>query len=481
MLPVPLSLVVSDKTGRLLHARLAKDHVGLRLPSVTAGLVRGGALVWTGGCGGVDGTVPGPDVQYRCGSITKTFVAVAVLRLRDAGRVDLSDPIGRHIDAGAAAELTVGQLMSHTSGVRAETAGPWWERTPGVPLRALIDESLGRDGRRLRPGRMYHYSNVGYALLGQLVAGLSGTSWDALIAAELLAPLGMTRTTTRPQQPHATGFAVHPHADLVLREPEHDALAMAPAGQLWTTVADLARWAGFVAAAPGCGDGLLSGSTLAEMREPAAILDVPGEPWAVGYGLGLQLWNNGGRRSYGHTGSMPGFVAELRIDAATGDAAIAMTNSTAGFGAALAGDLLDLLAEHEPADPPAAAKAATPPALAMELTGTWYWGPAPFLASLTGEELEFRAAGPWTRSFRFRQSGNAVWTGIDGYFAGEPITPVRDADGEIIALDIASHLYTRAPYDPRAPIPGGLDPGGWQPAEAGAVPPQPRPQPAGQG
>jgi CubicO group peptidase (beta-lactamase class C family) len=132
-----------------------KDHVGLRLPSVTAGLVRGGALVWAGGCGGVDGTVPGCDVQYRCGSITKTFVAVAVLRLRDAGRVDLCDPVGRHIDAGAAAGLTVGQLLSHTSGVRAETAGPWWERTAGVPLRALIDESPGPDGRRLRPGRMH--------------------------------------------------------------------------------------------------------------------------------------------------------------------------------------------------------------------------------------------------------------------------------------------------------------------------------------
>jgi hypothetical protein len=176
------------------------------------------------------------------------------------------------------------------------------------------------------------------------------------------------------------------------------------------------------------------------------------------------VWNNGGRRSYGHTGSMPGFIAELRIDAATGDAAIAMTNSTAGFGAALAGDLLDLLAEHEPADPPEAAKAGAPAALAMDLTGTWYWGPAPFLASLTGAELEFRTAGPRTRAFRFRQGSDGVWTGIDDYFAGEPITPVRDADGQIIALDIASHLYTRAPYDPRAPIPGGVDPEGWQPA-----------------
>jgi CubicO group peptidase (beta-lactamase class C family) len=59
--------------------------------------------------------VPDADVQYRAGSITKTFIAVAVLRLRDEGRLGLSDPIGRHVtDAGGARELTIGQLLSHT-------------------------------------------------------------------------------------------------------------------------------------------------------------------------------------------------------------------------------------------------------------------------------------------------------------------------------------------------------------------------------
>jgi CubicO group peptidase (beta-lactamase class C family) len=455
--------MVSEQTSRFLRARLAADHAGLRLPSVTAGLARGGALVWTGGCGSAAGAAPGPDVQYRCGSITKTFVAVLVMRLRDAGRVDLSDPVGRHIEAGSAAGLTVGQLLSHTSGLRAETAGPWWERTPGVLMGTLIEESLGPDAQRWRPGRMHHYSNVGFALLGELAAKLSGQSWDAAVAEQLLAPLGMTRTTTRPQPPHATGFAVHPHAGLLLAEPEHDALAMAPAGQLWTTVTDLARWAGFLAAAPGCGSGLLAAGTLAEMREPLAILDLPGEPWAAGYGLGLQLWNNGGRRSYGHLGFMPGFVAELRIDAATGDSAIVMANTTAGFSPALAADLLGLHAEHEPAEPPEPARDGTVPAHAMELAGAWYWGPAPFLVSLADAELEFQQAAPRARAFRFRQASGGTWTGIDGYYAGEPITPVRDADGEIVALDIASHLFTRSPYDPRAPIPGGVDPQGWQP------------------
>ena len=90
-------------------------------------------------------------MQYRAGSISKTFVAVAVLRLRDEGRIDLSDPIGAHIDAAGAAGATIGQLLSHTSGLRAETAGPWWERTPGGGLAELAAGSLGADALRLRP------------------------------------------------------------------------------------------------------------------------------------------------------------------------------------------------------------------------------------------------------------------------------------------------------------------------------------------
>ncbi len=198
--------VTDERTQRLLAARLAREQSAQRLPSLAAGLARQGTLVWSGGrgrIGGASGPAPGPDVQYRAGSITKTFVAVAVLRLRDEGRLDLSDPIGRHLGSAAAgaADLTIGQLMSHTSGLRAETAGPWWERTPGSSLESLAATSLRPDARRARAGRWHHYSNVGYALLGELVARLRGQPWDDVIAAELLAPLGMSRTTARPQPP----------------------------------------------------------------------------------------------------------------------------------------------------------------------------------------------------------------------------------------------------------------------------------------
>ena len=298
-------------------------------------------MVWSGGRGLVDGQAPDSDTQYRAGSITKTFVAASVMRLRDAGRLRLSDPIASYLDdgaAGAAGSMTIGQLLSHSAGLRAETAGPWWERTQGSSLAELSAGSLGEEAARFRPGRRHHYSNVGYALLGALLSAQHGRPWYDVIASELLRPLGMDRTTTRPQRPHATGYAVHPYADALLAEPEHDAGAMAPAGQLWTTVADLAAFARFLA---GDAPGLLAPATLAEMREPIVINDLASQPWATGYGLGLQLWNVAGVRYYGHTGSMPGFIAVVQItDGPGADTAIVLCNSTTGFSRSLGTDLL---------------------------------------------------------------------------------------------------------------------------------------------
>ncbi|HEY7147326.1 MAG TPA: serine hydrolase domain-containing protein [Streptosporangiaceae bacterium] len=453
--------MIDQHTHRLLTARLAAEQAARRLPSVSAGLLRGGGLAWSAGRGrirGTSGPVPDAGVQYRAGSITKSFVAVAVLRLRDAGRIDLSDPVGAHLDAGEVAHLTIGQLLSHTSGLRAETAGPWWERTAGISLPELTAGSLGPDAARLRPGRRYHYSSVGYALLGALVARLHDAPWYEVIAGELLAPLGMNRTTLAPQAPHAAGFAVHPHADLLLPEPEHDAAAMGPAGQLWTTVADLARWARFLAGDTG---GLLAEATLAEMREPVTVHDAAGAPWAQGYGLGLQLWNDGGARSYGHSGSMPGFTAIVQIAADSGDAAIALCNSTAGFGDALSTDLLTILAEREPR----IRAEWTPAAVAgdvLELAGPWYWGPVSYLLRVTGGELELTAAASSLPGLRFGPDGDGGWTGLDGRCTGEPLVPLRGPGGEVRALDFGSVIFTRTPYDPQAPVPGGVDPGGWR-------------------
>ncbi len=453
--------MIEDRTRRLLDVRLAREQAGQRLPSVVAGLVRDGELVWQCGRGLVDGQAPDASTQYRAGSITKTFVATAVLRLRDAGDLSLSDPIGDHLDVGAAGGMTIGQLLSHSAGLRAETAGPWWERTPGSTLADLTSGSLGPDAARFRPGRRHHYSNVGYALLGSLIFARTGLGWYEAISRDLLKPLGMTATTTRPRRPHATGYAVHPHADALLAEPEHDAGAMAPAGQLWTTVADLAAFARFLA---GQTTGPLSPRTLAEMREPIVVSDLAGQPWSAGYGLGLQLWNAGGVRYYGHTGSMPGFVAILQITDEPGrDTAIVLCNSTTGFSRSLGTDLLQILAECEPCCPPEWTPAQVGDDL-LDMLGTWYWGPAPHTLRLTGEMLELRSQDGEGRTIRFSRDDRGGWTGIDGYQAGEPLVPVIGKDGSVTALDIGSFVYTRTPYDPAAPVPGGVDAAGWHAA-----------------
>ena len=329
--------VVDAPTAAHLQARLDREQSERRLPSVVAGLVRDGELIWWGSAGTVrgagDGAAPGAgegdrpdlDTQYRIGSITKTFVAVVLMRLRDEGLVDLDDPVEEHVAGSPVGRATLAQLLAHSSGLQAETEGPWWERTPGGDWPRLL-ATLGPGAERRRPGRRFHYSNLGFALLGEVIARRRGARWDEVVRDELLVPLGLTRTSARPAGPYAPGLAVHPWADVVLPEPEHDHGAMGAAGQLWSTIRDLAGWAGFLGGRTG---GVLAPSTLAEMCEPLAVDDRPGLAWTGAHGLGLQLWNLGGRRYVGHGGSMPGFLAGLRVEQGPGGRRMGGAGATA--------------------------------------------------------------------------------------------------------------------------------------------------------
>jgi CubicO group peptidase (beta-lactamase class C family) len=447
--------MVSERTAGALMARLAAEQSQQRLPSVVAGLVRDGELIWTGGRGKVDGRTPDADVQYRCGSITKTFVGVCVMRLRDEGRLSLSDTVDRFLTGTGIGELTIAELMSHAAGLRAETGEAWWERTPGGDFEQLTSTTLN-GGSRFEAGRRFHYSNVGFGVLGEIVGRIRSQRWDEVVRRELLEPLGMHRTTTRPQQPAAPGLAVHPWADLVLPEPEHDAGAMAPAGQLWTTIEDLARWAAFLS---GHGPELLTAETLAEMREPRVITDTRDEQWVAAYGLGLQVYNFDGRRAFGHGGSMPGFLAGLEIEE-DGDALVEFCNATRGL-TDMGEDLLKILAEQEPRLPDEWVPQPSPKGT-LELLGAWYWGPAPYVLVAHGDELELTTPLGRGRASRFATQGPDAWIGLDGYHTGEPLRVVRGADGSVSHLDLGSFVFTRVPYDPDVDIPGGVDPGGWR-------------------
>jgi CubicO group peptidase (beta-lactamase class C family) len=447
---------IDPATARALSHRLAVEQAEQRLPSIAAGLVRGGELVWSDAFGTLDGRPDGvpasAQAQYRIGSITKTFVAVEVMRLRDEGLLDLSDQVDRHLDDTPFGHVTVAQLLSHTSGLQAETGGPWWERVAGGSWAALM---ASRPELRFRPGARFHYSNIGYAALGEIIARARRMPWDQAVRQNLLQPLGMQRTTSRPEQPAAPGWGVHPHADLLHVEPEHDAASMAPAGQLWSTVDDLSRWAAFLA---GETADLLAADTLAEMCAPIALNDTAGAAWTGAHGLGWQLWNIDGTRFAGHGGSMPGFLAGLRVNTETGDGCVVLANATSGMGPVSA-ELMALLADREPVAP-GAWSADADQAASLELVGEWYWGTTAYTLSATRDGHVALGSPGEKRGSRFRPVEGG-WVGLDGYHAGETLSVVRDAQGRVSHLDLGSFLFTRTPYDPAAEVPGGVHPDRW--------------------
>ncbi|MFF9085730.1 serine hydrolase domain-containing protein [Streptomyces sp. NPDC014991] len=447
-------------TRRALLHRIAVAQAEGRAPSLVAAVVREGQAVWHGARTSVDGHGPDETVQYRIGSLTKIFTAVLVMRLRDEGVLDLGDPLERHLPDTGVGEATIAELLAHTAGLAAESPAPWWERTPGV-LRPELSDVLG-DQPLLHPvGRRFHYSNPGYTVLGALVEKLRGASWEEVLRDEILEPLGLHRTSAQPRAPHAGGWAVHPWADALLPEPLEDLGRMAPAGQLWSTTGDLARFAAFLAR----GDGrVLSAESVREMRTPAAPTEAADVMDGATYGLGMQIQCRDGRLLVGHSGSLPGFLANLTLSVEDDVAAVVLANCTSGpLLGAVGADLVRIVAEAEPRIPePWRPLREVDPAV-LALTGQWYWGTHAFALRATADGLLVLA--PLTgggRRARFRANGDGTWTGVEGYYAGEPLRPVRRSDGTVSHLDLGSFVFTRQPYDPEAPVPGGVDAEGWR-------------------
>ena len=251
----------------------------------------------------------------------------------------------------------------------------------------------------------------------------------------------MTRTTYLPEAPHAQGQSVHHFLDTLTDEPHQDTGAMAPAGQAWSTVADLARWGRFLA----WGDpAVLPLDTLREMATPVTSDE--------GYGLGLRTARLGERTFVGHTGSMPGFLASLLVAQGTGDGVVVLTNATTGF--ATDSQPLDLLSDR----PPAAAEPWRPstgvPSVVAEIAGLWFWGNTAHELHWRGGTLELHEPGDRSDADVFTVDGEQI-VGTAGYHRGETLHVVRRHDGSVSHLECATFVYTRVPYDPAVPIPGG--------------------------
>ncbi|CAM5408745.1 CubicO group peptidase (Beta-lactamase class C family) OS=Streptomyces griseomycini OX=66895 GN=FHS37_001936 PE=4 SV=1 [Streptomyces griseomycini] len=247
----------------------------------------------------------------------------------------------------------------------------------------------------------------------------------------------------------------------MLPEPVEDLGRMAPAGQLWSTTGDLARFAAFLVEGD---ERVLSAESLREMRTPAVPVEAADVASGYAYCLGLEIRHQEGRTLVGHTGSLPGFLACLVISTADDVAAVVLANCTSGPAPfTVAADLVRIVAEAEPCIPaPWQPLREAEPAV-LELVGPWYWGTQAFALRWSADgAVSLEPLSGTGRRSRFRANGDGTWTGLEGYYAGELLKPVRRPDGSVSHLDLGSFVFTRQPYDEGAPVPGGVDPEGWR-------------------
>jgi len=409
------------------QAVLDRVQAEARLPSVVGALVREGELAWSGSAG----DAAGADVQYRIGSLTKTFTAVLVLQCRDEGLLHLDDPLGRHVPSAGYPDATVRQLLSHASGMQAEPVGAWWERSPGMGAAELLAANDG-SGQVLRPGSAFHYSNLGFALLGQVVEQVRSDDWWSLVRTRLVTPLGLDRTTYHPLPGgHATGRSVHHFNGTLTSEPHADTGAMAPAGQLWSTLGDLGGWLDFLATGD---DQILTKKTLVEMGQPGIADD---------YGLGLRLLTDADRSLVGHTGSMPGFLATAFVDPNTREGVVALSNATTGVST----DVLarTLLAGEDPYVGEPWQPTGHVPERVSELLGIWFWGNTAHEVRWNNQLLELRTLAEPELSDLFVVEPERI-RGVEGYLLGETLVPERDPAGAVVAWECATFRFTRTPY-----------------------------------
>ncbi len=436
---------LAQRTRQRVDEALARIQAETRAPSLIAAVVRDGALRHVSAAG--SRPTPGTGLQYRLGSLTKTMTAALVLGLRDAGRLDLDDPVEAHLPSLALPGVRLRHLLGHASGLQREPDGLWWERHPGGTLDELL---AGASPRKLafRRYQRFHYSNLAYGLLGAVVQRLTPGTWWEAVSSRLLAPLGMTRTTYQAVEPFARGYVAHPEHGTLREEPREDAGAMAPAGQLWSTVDDLSR---FAAALTGHNPAVLSPSTVDEMLHPVVVSDP--DTWSHGYGLGLQLWRSGERVYFGHTGSMPGYLAVIVGHRRSGTVVIAFANTYTLAGSAIGRTgiaLLDTVLDHEP--PPASAprpRMVPPPAEVAPLLGRWWWMgrayDARWQASSSGDGLLVIAGPQEDWHFTPEPGESDRWRGVTGEQAGEILAVLRDGSGAVAGLDIATFVFRRDP------------------------------------
>ena len=336
-----------------------------RMPGAVLGIIVDGELVWVKATGmreTKDRTAVTPDTVFRIASMTKSFTAMAILKLRDEGKLSLEDPVSRYIPAMAelpyptkdSPVITIRHLLTHSEGFPEDN--PWGDRQLAQSDETMRAWIRGGIPFSTAPGTAFEYSNYGFAMLGQVVAKASGRPYADYVRDNILRPLGMNSSTfdmnAVPRDQIALGYRWED--DQWKDEPILAHGAFGSMGGLWTSARDLARYVAFLMSAfpprDEAENGPIKRSSAREMQQVGrfqpggafrGIVDGPLQFSAGGYGYGLGV-SQDCRVNYrvGHGGGLPGYGSLMSWLPEHGVGLIAMSNRTYGGFGGLFSDIL---------------------------------------------------------------------------------------------------------------------------------------------
>jgi CubicO group peptidase (beta-lactamase class C family) len=409
-------------------------------------VARRGDIVWADGIGSADlaapGVAPQADSQFLVGSISKTFTAVTVMALRDEGKLSLDDPLDKHIPQSTQSGVTIRQALSHVTGMQREPVGDVWD-TMTFPDRAELVDGWNQAEKILKPHNRWHYSNLAFAMLGEVVARLDGGEWFDSVRTRILDPLGMSTTSLGLSDKAVTGYYVPPFTDVPVQEPVADTAATSSAGGLGSTARDMVRWGTFLADPT---EEVLHPDTVEEMCQPQIIADL--EKWQLAWGLGLMLFRHGDRMFVGHAGSMPGHLTALMVQREASTCGVALSNATSDLEVeTLALDLAGYVLDNEPVEPDIWVPGTNVPSEYLGLLGRWFSEGQPIAFSVRQGRLEARGeSAPAERPPSvFVRIDDDVFRTESGGEMGELLRISRDSTGTPTSMHWATYLLTREP------------------------------------
>jgi CubicO group peptidase (beta-lactamase class C family) len=275
----------------------------MHIPGLSLAVVQEGKIIKASGYGPANletNTPATPETVYKAASLSKPFIAAAVLLLMQENKIALDDPISKYLGDAPETwkEITIRQLLTHTSGIVRDPSDyhPYNEQPLTDVIKSVYPVPLS-----FQPGEKWLYSNVGYYVLAEIITRVSGKPWNQFIAERLFAPAHMTstRTTTVTEiVPNRANGYQQRDGRTVNAE---NWIAVRPSGAFLSTVLDLAKWDAFLDS-----DSTLSAASHKLMWTPVTLNDRT----TADYGFGWYVDSFLGRARLHHDGQFPGFRSD---------------------------------------------------------------------------------------------------------------------------------------------------------------------------